>query len=185
LTDVSRFFSGFGASQFISTVPMMMSEMAPPRHRGFVVGMFGLGISIGYCATSWIGVGFYFVPASGAQWRIPYAITTVPSITILCLLPWIPESPRWLLMHNRAEDAAKVIRSLHGSQQDAEVDRFVSLEFDQMKEQLTFELQNQVTWVEFLTSRRYARRTWTAALTMMASQVSTPSTSAGFWTNAE
>ncbi|OAP64205.1 hypothetical protein AYL99_00177 [Fonsecaea erecta] len=167
---VFRFFAGFGASMFVATTPLLMSELSAPRHRGLMVGMFGVGLSFGYSVASWFGVAFYFLPASGAQWRIPYALTTVPSILTLTLLPWIPESPRWLIMVDRLDEASRIIRSLHGSGRDPQLDSFANAEFEQMKTQIAFERQNKVTWLQFLTSKRYRSRVWTAALTFMASQ---------------
>jgi hypothetical protein len=137
-----------------------------------MVGMFGVGLSSGYSIASWFGVAFYFVETPGAQWRIPIALTTIPSMLILLLLPSIPESPRWLLMNDRAEEAQSIIQHLHGSQNDVAMSHFAVLEFEQMKEQVVFEKQNHVSWKEFLMSARYRRRLCITALAFMASQVS-------------
>lgn len=169
---MASFVVGFGASQLVAIVVVMMSELAPPHYRGLMVGTFAWGLGIGYGGCSWFGVAFYFVSANGAQWRIPYALTAVPAVLTVFLLPWIPESPRWLIMADRTEEAAAIIHKLHGSQGDSERERFATLEFEQMKTQIAFENGNQVSWVEFLTSRRYARRVWTAALVFMCAQVS-------------
>lgn len=44
---------------------------------------------------SWIGFGFYFVNASGSQWRVPLAIQCVPTVFLAAGLYFLPESPRW------------------------------------------------------------------------------------------
>lgn len=151
-----------------------MSEISPPRHRGLMVSMFGIALAWGYTIASWLGVAFYFFPATGAQWRVPFALTAVPSVLILILIPWIPESPRWLIMKDRSDEAAKIVQALHGSGTDIQANHFANLEFQQMQEQIVFERQNHVTWWEFVTSKRYARRAWAAAFVFMTSQVSDP-----------
>jgi hypothetical protein len=45
--------------------------------------------------NSWIGYGFYYVDAGGAQWRVPIAIQCVPTLILGIGVFFIPESPRW------------------------------------------------------------------------------------------
>lgn len=76
-------------------VPLYQSELAPPKIRGLLVGMHGVCICIGYALSSWVGLGFYFVSASGAQWRIPLAIQCAAPLVLACGVLFLPESPRW------------------------------------------------------------------------------------------
>lgn len=79
----------------VTLVPLYQSEIAPPRIRGMLVGMHGVLICVGYALASWVGVAFYFVNASGAQWRIPLAIQCLPPIMLACGILFLPESPRY------------------------------------------------------------------------------------------
>jgi MFS family permease len=155
----------------VGCVPLLMSEISPPHSRGLLVGMFGISVSIGYSLASWLAVAFYFCSNTAVQWRLPLAVTAVPSLILLALLPLVPESPRWLLMKGRNEEGARIVRKLHGSDLDPRLDEFANLEIQQMTAQIAFEQQNHIGWVEFLTSRKYARRVWIAAFTFMTSQV--------------
>src|ERR1700761_9566868 len=76
-------------------IPLYQSEIAPPRIRGFLVGMHGVLICVGYALASWVGLGFYFVNASGAQWRLPLAIQCVPPLLLVLGVMFLPETPRW------------------------------------------------------------------------------------------
>jgi MFS family permease len=81
--------------QLVTLVPLYQSEIAPPKIRGLLVGTHGVIICLGYTLAAWIGVGFYFVNASGAQWRIPLAIQCVPPLFLALGVLFLPESPRW------------------------------------------------------------------------------------------
>lgn len=88
-------FLTFFIGILVILVPLYQSEIAPPRIRGFLVGMHGVGICFGYLSSSWVGFAFYFVNAAAAQWRIPLAIQAFPPILLGIGVLFIPESPRW------------------------------------------------------------------------------------------
>lgn len=67
-----------------------------------MVGLHGAVITFGYASGSWIGYGFYFVNANGAQWRVPLALQAVPALVLSCGVLFLPESPRWCRFLRRA-----------------------------------------------------------------------------------
>jgi MFS family permease len=79
--------------------PLYLAEVAAAEIRGLVVGTTGICIGIGYASASWIGLGFYFVNAAGAQWRIPIAIQCIPPLLLSVVIWFLPESPRWCTCH--------------------------------------------------------------------------------------
>jgi MFS family permease len=79
----------------VTLVPLYQSEIAPPSIRGLLVGMHGALIGTGYMIASWTGLGFYFVNASGAQWRLPLAIQCVFPLALAVGIMMLPETPRW------------------------------------------------------------------------------------------
>jgi hypothetical protein len=48
-------------------------------------------------------------------WRIPSAVQAIFSILCLVILPFIPESPRWLAYKNRREDALAVVAQTYAN----------------------------------------------------------------------
>lgn len=92
---VSRLITGLGIGMLLCLVPLYQSEMAPPHIRGLLVGTHGIMLCIGYSIASWIGVGFYFVDAAGAQWRIPLALQCIFPIMLCAGVMKVPESPRY------------------------------------------------------------------------------------------
>ncbi len=79
----------------VTLVPLYQSECTPPKLRGLLVGMHGTLIAMGYTASSWVGVGFFFVGINGAQWRLPLALQCLPPLILSLTVFLLPESPRW------------------------------------------------------------------------------------------
>jgi MFS family permease len=87
----------------VTLVPLYQSECSPPKIRGLLVGTHGILLCCGYSAASWVGVGFFFVHASGAQWRLPLAIQCVAPLVLSIAVFFLPESPRWRKSSGRSE----------------------------------------------------------------------------------
>ncbi len=101
-----RFLGGLavGASSVVG--PMYISEIAPAKIRGRLAGSFQLmivtGIFIAYLTN------FFFVNMGDTGWRWMLGIMTIPATLFAILLRFIPESPRWLVMNSRDEEAKAV-----------------------------------------------------------------------------
>ncbi|MGZ3922274.1 MAG: sugar porter family MFS transporter [Flavisolibacter sp.] len=105
-----RFIGGIavGASSVVG--PMYISEIAPANQRGRLAGLFQVnivaGILIAYLTN-------YFLSGIGEDaWRWMLGIMAVPSILFAVLVRTIPESPRWLVLNNRDEEARKIFSKL-------------------------------------------------------------------------
>jgi SP family arabinose:H+ symporter-like MFS transporter len=92
---LARFLGGVGIGISTVAAPLYISEIAPPRHRGRLAGMFQFnivfGIVVAFASNALLsGVG-------ENAWRWMLGVAAFPSVvyTLMCL--GIPESPRWLL----------------------------------------------------------------------------------------
>lgn len=95
--------------------------------------MNGVGITVGYALASYMGLAFNLGTASpAAQWRGPLGLALVFPILMLVVIMIVPESPRWLLMKNRAEEAEKIVLKLHHVDGDPDQE-FARGEFYQMQ----------------------------------------------------
>lgn len=71
----------------------------------------GALITCGITISYWIDLGFSFAPGSVA-WRFPLAFQVFFCIIILIFIPFLPESPRWLILRGREAEAKEVIAAL-------------------------------------------------------------------------
>src|SRR3954465_236902 len=101
-----RFIGGVavGASSVVG--PMVIAEVAPAHVRGRLAGSFQLmivaGIFIAYLTN------FLFVNLGEDSWRYMLGIMVVPAALFAILLRSIPESPRWLILNRRDEEAKAI-----------------------------------------------------------------------------
>ncbi|HKP32789.1 MAG TPA: sugar porter family MFS transporter [Chitinophagaceae bacterium] len=101
-----RFLGGLavGASSVVG--PMYISEISPAYKRGRLSGSFQLMIVIGILAAF---VTNYFLRDIGENsWRYMLGVMFVPALVFAILVRTIPESPRWLVLNNRDEEAKKI-----------------------------------------------------------------------------
>ena len=91
---VGRFLAGVGCGSLLSIVPVYLAETAQPDTRGFLVGLHGMMIAIGFGLANWVGYAGSYAAGHG-QWRIPLAMQIpIPALMMVGCL-FIPFSPRW------------------------------------------------------------------------------------------
>ena len=155
---VFRFLNGAGALMLAMMVPLWITECAPANVRGAMAQLHGVLIQIGYILSSYVGVGFYHDKSAGANvWRGPIAIGCLPCLLLLAGLWWIPESPRFLLLRGRHEDALKVALRLHSTPNDPNHE-FVHKEMFQMRRQIDVDRTLNSSWLELLRRPSYRKR---------------------------
>lgn len=111
---------GVGASSMI--IPIYISECAPAAIRGRLVGMFEIMLQIALVFGFWVNYGVQqnISPDTDTQWRIPVGIQFVPAGLLLLSMPWVPESPRWLVSMGRSEKALTALSWIRNLPQDHE-----------------------------------------------------------------
>lgn len=117
---VGRFVAGIGNGMNTAAIPVWQSETAAARHRGrFMVLQLVLN-QVGNVMSQWINYGLTFVATNSVAWRFPLAFQCFFAILTIVLLPWLPDSPRWLVMKGRNEEAQEVVRRLGGKERSHE-----------------------------------------------------------------
>ncbi|KAK5400812.1 hypothetical protein LTR06_011233 [Exophiala xenobiotica] len=144
---VGRTFGGMSAAMMNMVAPVYQSEVSPPTKRGKMVGLHGFMIVGGYTSAAWAGLGCYFLTGD-LQWRLAACLQVVSPSLLLAGSFYIPESPRWLLMRNRGDQAFDILKKLHSSGHGSD-DLLAREEYLQISQQLVLESQNHVSfWAE-------------------------------------
>ena len=90
--------------------PLYIAEISPPAIRGRLVSLNQLAIMTGIL-VSYL-TGWALASLGQESWRWMFASAALPSVLFYFALFTVPESPRWLLKEDRAEEALKVLTRL-------------------------------------------------------------------------
>ena len=102
-----RFLGGLGVGVASVTAPMYISEISPATFRGRLVALFQFNIVFGILVAF---VSNYFLEGmSENDWRWMLGVEAFPALVYSILVNFIPESPRWLLLHKNNEEGARAI----------------------------------------------------------------------------
>jgi MFS family permease len=104
-----RFLTGFGIGGEYAAINSAIDELIPSRHRGM--------IDIVINGTYWAGAAagaLISVPATSdlpvaVGWRVCFGLGVVLGLVILLVRRNVPESPRWLFIHGRAQQAEDLV----------------------------------------------------------------------------
>lgn len=109
--SIFRFVTGAGIGGEYSAVNSAIDELIPARYRGrvdlMINGSFWLGAAAGAASTLVILDPSIF--ARDVGWRLGFAIGPAIGLAILMIRKFIPESPRWLLIHGRTDEAETTV----------------------------------------------------------------------------
>ncbi len=109
-----RFIVGCGIGGEYAAVNSAIQELIPARFRGWtdlvINGSFWLGAALGAGASIVLLDPAVIDPRLG--WRLAFLIGASLGLLILLLRRWIPESPRWLMMHGRVGEAEDVVAQI-------------------------------------------------------------------------
>uniref|UniRef100_H2YYN4 Major facilitator superfamily (MFS) profile domain-containing protein n=1 Tax=Ciona savignyi TaxID=51511 RepID=H2YYN4_CIOSA len=102
---IARFLLGIFAGLATGVVPLYLGEISPKAIRGALGVISQLSITIGILTAQLLSLKE--VLGTAELWPILLAFTGVPSAMQLCVLPFLPESPRCLLIDRDREDLAR------------------------------------------------------------------------------
>ncbi|KAH9909495.1 sugar transporter family protein [Xylariomycetidae sp. FL2044] len=165
---VGRIITGIGNGGNTSTVPTWQSETSHAHKRGKLVMIEGALITCGIMVSYWIDLGFSFIESSVA-WRFPLAFQIVFCLFILAFIWGLPESPRWLILKNREDEAREVLAALSDKPVDS---KEVANEFLAIKDTVIEMSKGTFADLFKMTKDREFHRTLLAYVNQMFQQIS-------------
>src|SRR5664279_5094221 len=119
-----RFLTGAGIGGEYTAINSTIQELVPARYRGWtdliINGSFWIGAAMG--ATSAIVLLDPHLIGPDLGWRLAYLTGACLGLVVLVMRMWIPESPRWLMIHGQPDEAHRIVdeieRSATGQLQD-------------------------------------------------------------------
>lgn len=124
----ARMLGGLGVGAALIIAPMYIAEIAPAKIRGRMVSFNQLNIVIGISAAFFSN---YLILRLGASdlgwaqalnladwnWRWMLGVEAIPAIVYFSALFAVPESPRWLVMHGRDDEALEIMERVGDAEQ--------------------------------------------------------------------
>ncbi|KAK9319983.1 general substrate transporter [Lipomyces orientalis] len=112
-----RIITGIGNGINSSTAPVFLSECSPASHRGLLNTFQGTVTILGVVIAYWLDYGLSF-SSSSIQWRFPLAFQAFFAVFLVVQVIGLPETPRWLVQHERYEEARSTVAALLGKNED-------------------------------------------------------------------
>ncbi|KAF8956841.1 MFS sugar transporter-like protein [Flammula alnicola] len=133
---IARILIGFGTSASGLCGPVYLAETLPFQRRAWGLGIFNDFYYVGGLIAAGITFGTSSMESTWA-WRIPSAIQGVFSILCIIIIPFIPESPRWLVYQNQLEEALDVVAYMYadGNRDDP----LVAAQFKEIMDTIDYE----------------------------------------------
>jgi len=103
-----RLLGGFAIGASSVVAPMYISEIAPAKNRGKLVATFQFNIVFGILIAYFSN---YLLEGVGGNnsWRLMLGVVAIPALIYSILVFFVPESPRWLIVHRGDYNTARKI----------------------------------------------------------------------------
>ena len=112
-----RFLGGLGVGASTIAAPAYISEIAPAKNRGCLVGLYQFNIVFGILIAF---LSNYLLSDLGeSAWRYMMGVEAIPAVIYTLMTLGIPKSPRWLFLQNKPEEAKAIIHQVY-TKEDAD-----------------------------------------------------------------
>ena len=171
----ARIILGLGNLTCIVSGSALIGGLTYPKERPVLTSQFNVSYFVGHTAAGGIMFGTNSI-ASNWGWCIPSLLQMAPSLGQLSFIYLIPESPRWLMVKDRSEEACDILVKYHA--EGNRDDDLVRAEMAQMQTTIRLKLEAQKkSWFSVLATPGMRRRGSLSSSLGLFTQVNLPS----FW----
>lgn len=131
---IYRIIGGIGIGVVSIVSPIYISEVAPAEKRGTLVSMYQLAVTIGFLVAYLVNfmiLGYAEGPAAesatwtgryfGSEyWRGMLGCELMPDLLFLLVILMVPESPRWLIVNGKTNQAALTLQKIYKDKADVQ-----------------------------------------------------------------
>ncbi|EMR61752.1 putative mfs sugar protein [Eutypa lata UCREL1] len=147
---VGRIILGLGNGINTATAPIWQTETSKATWRGKLV-ILEMWMNIaGFAMVQWINYGLSFAGGSVA-WRFPIAFQFFFIFILYATVPWLPESPRWLVAHGRQDEARSIMAALEAK---PEFDPYIITQMQEIEFSVKYERENSLSWRDILMGKK-------------------------------
>ena len=112
-----RFLTGAGIGGEYTAINSTIQELVPAHYRGWtdlvINGSFWIGAALGAISAIVLLDPAFIDPEFG--WRLAFLVGAALGIVVFVMRLWIPESPRWLMIHGRPDEAHAIVANIERS----------------------------------------------------------------------
>jgi MFS transporter, putative metabolite:H+ symporter len=105
-----RFLMGFGLGAELPIMASYMGELVPANTRGWMQGLLNVFWPIGAILSA--AVSLLLISSDGNGWRWAFVLGAVPALLVGFSRRLLPESPRWLALQGRDDEARRVVERI-------------------------------------------------------------------------
>lgn len=116
---IARFIGGLAIGASSVVAPVYIAEISPAGWRGRMVGMFQINIVVGILLAYLSNSIVQHLSLGAIEWRAEFGVAILPALLFLVMLFGIPQSPRWLITQDQADQARAVLSQIGESNPDA------------------------------------------------------------------